>query len=80
MSLREKLAAFREGIRKATSRERLPAMHGVTEQLRHSGILGEVTKPGPQAPDFTLKLEALYACTHRHLTLATLRGMQWRRK
>ena len=29
-------------------------MHGATEQLRNSGILGRVIKPGARAPDFTL--------------------------
>ena len=54
MSLEEKLAAVREASAKRIPPERLAVMHGATEQLRHSGILGEVIKPGAPAPDFTL--------------------------
>ena len=54
MSLEEKLAAVREASPKRIPPERLAVMHSATEQLRHSGILGEVIKPGAPAPDFTL--------------------------
>lgn len=50
MSLEEKLAAIREASAKRIPPERLAVMHGATEQLRHSGILGEVIKPGAPAP------------------------------
>jgi hypothetical protein len=54
MSLEEKLAAVREGAAKRIPPERLAIMHRATEQLRASGILGHVIKPGAMAPDFTL--------------------------
>jgi hypothetical protein len=54
MSLEEKLAAVREGSAKRIPPERLAIMHRATEQLRASGILDHVIKPGAKAPDFTL--------------------------
>ena len=54
MSLEEKLAAVREASAKRIPPERLSVMHAATEQLRHSGILDRVIKPGTSAPDFTL--------------------------
>ena len=54
MSLEDKLAAVRDGAAKRIPPERLAVMHRATEQLRNSGILGGVIKPGTQAPDFTL--------------------------
>jgi hypothetical protein len=49
MSLEEKLAAIREASAKRIPPERLAVMHGATEQLRNSGILGRVIKPGARA-------------------------------
>ena len=54
MSLEEKLAALRSSAAKRIPPERLAIMHDATEQLRHSGILDQVIKPGTPAPDFTL--------------------------
>ena len=70
MSLEEKLAVIREGSAKRIPPERLAIMHAATEQLRGSGILDHVIKPGAKAPDFTLNdqngsavtLSALTAC------------------
>ena len=54
MSLEEKLAAVREASAKRIPADRLAVMHDTTEQLRGSGILDRVIKPGAKAPDFTL--------------------------
>ena len=54
MSLEEKLATIRDGSAKRIPPERLAIMHRATEDLRVSGILDRVIKPGAQAPDFTL--------------------------
>ncbi len=54
MSLEEKLAAIREGAAKRIPADRLAIMHRATEDLRASGILDRVIKPGAQAPDFAL--------------------------
>jgi hypothetical protein len=54
MSLEEKLAAVREASAKRIPPERLSVMHAATQQLRRSGILDHVIKPGTLAPDFTL--------------------------
>ena len=54
MSLEAKLAAVREASEKRIPPERLAVMHNATEQLRNSGILDRVIKPGERAPDFTL--------------------------
>jgi hypothetical protein len=54
MSLEDKLAAVRAASAKRIPPERLAIMHAATDQLRKSGILDHVIKPGAQAPDFTL--------------------------
>ena len=54
MSLEDKLAAVREASAKRIPADRLAIMHHATEQLRGSGILDRVIKPGTKAPDFTL--------------------------
>ena len=54
MSLEEKLANVREAAAKRIPANRLAIMHAATEQLRGSGILDHVIKPGAKAPDFTL--------------------------
>ena len=54
MSLEDKLAAVREAAAKRIPPERLAIMHAATGQLRQSGILDQVIKPGAIAPDFTL--------------------------
>ena len=71
MSLEEKLAAVREGAAKRIPPERLAIMHNATEQLRRSGILDRVIKPGAQAPDFTLNDQHGNAVT---LSALTARG------
>ena len=54
MSLEEKLAALREASSKRIPAKSLAVMHEATEQLRRSGIMDRVIKPGTPAPDFTL--------------------------
>lgn len=54
MSLEQKLAAVRDGAAKRIPPERLAIMHRVTDDLRSSGAMDRVIKPGAQAPDFTL--------------------------
>jgi hypothetical protein len=54
MSLEEKLSAVREASAKHIPPDRLAIMHNATEQLRRSGILDRVIKPGARAPDFVL--------------------------
>jgi hypothetical protein len=54
MSLEEKLSAVREASAKRIPSDRLAIMHNATEQLRGSGILDRVIKPGARAPDFVL--------------------------
>ena len=49
MSLEAKLAAVREASAKRIPPNRLAVMHGATEQLRNSGILCRVIKPGARA-------------------------------
>ena len=71
MSLEDKLAAVREASAKRISPERLAIMHAATEQLRGSGILDRVVKPGSKAPDFTLNDQNGKAVT---LSALTARG------
>ena len=71
MSLEEKLAAVREASAKRIPPERLAIMHAATEQLRGSGILNHVVKPGAKAPDFTLDDQNGNAVT---LSALTARG------
>ncbi len=54
MNLEEKLAATREASAKRLPAELRAIMEGATAQLRVSGILDGVIKPGAVAPDFTL--------------------------
>jgi hypothetical protein len=54
VSLEEKLAAVRDSAAKRIPADRLAIMHNATEELRQSGVLDRVIKPGAQAPDFTL--------------------------
>ena len=54
MSLEAKLAATREASDKRIPPELQTIMKGATAQLRTSGILDGVIKPGAKAPDFTL--------------------------
>ena len=55
MSLEQKLAAVRDAAAQRIPPDRLAVMHHATDDLRQSGILDRVIKPGMQAPDFTLR-------------------------
>jgi hypothetical protein len=54
MSLEAKLAATREMSAKRIPPALQTVMHDATEQLRGSGILRRVIKPGTRAPEFAL--------------------------
>jgi len=71
MSLEDKLVAIRDGAAKRIPADRLAIMHRATDDLRASGILERVIKPGAQAPDFTLDDQNGNAVT---LSALTARG------
>ena len=71
MSLEEKLAVLRQEASKRIPPDKLAVMHDATEQLRRSGILDRVIKPGSPAPDFTLDDQNGHAVT---LSALTARG------
>ena len=54
MSLEDKLAAVRDGAPNAFRPNGWQSCIDATEQLRNSGILDHVIKPGARAPEFTL--------------------------
>lgn len=54
MNLEAKLAATREASGKRIPPALATIMHDATENLRNSGILDRVIKPGTKAPDFAL--------------------------
>ena len=54
MTLEAKLAATREASAKRIPPALQTVMHDATEQIRGSGILDRVIKPGTKAPDFAL--------------------------
>jgi hypothetical protein len=54
MSLEEKLAATRAGAATRIPPERQAIMHRATEDLRRSGILDRIVKPGQRMPAFEL--------------------------
>jgi hypothetical protein len=54
MTLEAKLAATREASAKRIPLDAQVIMHDATQQLRGSGILERVIKPGAKAPDFAL--------------------------
>jgi hypothetical protein len=54
MSLEEKLAATRTGAATRIPAERQVIMHRATEDLRRSGILDRIVKPGRRMPAFEL--------------------------
>lgn len=54
MSLSEKLTAIRDGALKKIPGDKLAVMLKATEDLRASGILNGVIKPGDRLPAFTL--------------------------
>jgi hypothetical protein len=54
MSLEEKLAATRAGAAARIPPDRQAIMHRATEDLRRSGILDRIVKPGARMPTFDL--------------------------
>ena len=54
MALEDTLRGIREASAKRIPADRAAIMHRASEELRASGILDRVIKPGAQAPDFTL--------------------------
>ncbi len=52
--LQEKLTQLKEGFEKKAPAELVSVMHRVPEDLRRSGIMERVLKPGDKAPLFTL--------------------------
>jgi hypothetical protein len=54
MSLEEKLAATRAASAGRIPPEKAAIMHRATEDLRRSGIMDRITKPGQAAPAFDL--------------------------
>ena len=68
MSLEDKLGVVRQGAARRVPPERLAVMHRATEQLRSSGILDRVVKPGAKAPEFTLNDQSGSAVTLAALT------------
>jgi len=54
MSLSERLDTIRAGAAARVPPERRAIMQRATEELRSSGILDHVIKPGAQLPDFAL--------------------------
>jgi hypothetical protein len=55
MMLAEKLDAIREGADKRIPPDKRAIMHRATDDLRASGILNRVIKPGDRLPPFALK-------------------------
>jgi len=55
MSLAEKLDAMREGASKRIPADKRAIMGQATADLRASGILDGVAKPGDRLPDFSLR-------------------------
>jgi len=54
MTLKEKLDAMRQRAETKMRPEVLAIMHRATEDLRQSGVLDHVRKPGDEAPEFSL--------------------------
>ena len=54
MTLKEKLDAMRERSETRIPPEALAIMHRATDDVRQSGILDRVLKPGDEAPAFSL--------------------------
>lgn len=55
MTLESRLSAIREGAAKRIPPERLAIMHRATNDLRASGIMDTVIKPGAALPAFALE-------------------------
>lgn len=54
MSLQDKLDAYKAGFVQKVGPEKVAIMHRATDDLRRSGILDRVLKPGAPAPEFSL--------------------------
>ena len=54
MSLQDKLDEHKKNFVVKIAKETLAAMQHATEELRRSGIMERVLKPGSHAPDFEL--------------------------
>ncbi len=55
MSLQERLDRIRNGFESKAPADVLAIMHGATDDLRNSGIMGRVPKEGAKAPAFELE-------------------------
>jgi hypothetical protein len=53
-TLEERLATIREGAKKRIPPDKAAIMERATEDLRHSGVLGQVLKVGDSLPGFAL--------------------------
>ena len=58
MSLKQQLAAIREGATKQIPVESLAIMHRATEQLQQSGLAERAIGVGDQMPELSLRAEA----------------------
>ncbi|MGD0282889.1 MAG: hypothetical protein ABSB95_11060 [Dissulfurispiraceae bacterium] len=54
MSLQDKLDEYKKKFIDKLSKETLATMHNATDELRRSGIMERLLKPGSHAPDFEL--------------------------
>ncbi len=54
MSLQVKIDEYKNNFAAKVPKETLAAMHHATEELRSSGIMERVLRPGSHAPDFKL--------------------------
>lgn len=55
MALKEKLDKLKAGFEAKAPKDALAIMHRATDDLRGSGIMGQVLKIGDKAPEFELK-------------------------
>ncbi len=55
MSLEDQLKNLREGSAKRIPAETIAVMHQATRELRESGIMDGVIKPGDPLPEFALQ-------------------------
>ena len=80
MSLDDTLRGIREASEKRRSPEQLAIMHRATEDLRASGAIDRVIKPGDKLPPFALPNAHGYTVTssdllaHGPLVLTVYRG------
>jgi hypothetical protein len=80
MSLAERLDTIRAGAATRVPAEQRAIMARATEDLRHSGILAEVIKPGDRLPAFALAnargetVRSAELLAHGPLVLTVFRG------